>query len=170
MIVSEDFRVYVLRSLHGIPEIERLLEAAQSRPNPNWCDEREEAQRLADIASKRLFGITEAETRPQQSLYQSREHNDENWAAIEPYTRRGPYAEGTGPDVIEGFAEYDWDVTTEAGGVLRCLPMFARQIVLTTEGIMGRLPDEELSPDEEAGIEAKLRADAAKFNSSGRER
>jgi hypothetical protein len=42
--------------------------------------------------------------------------------------------------------------------------------VLTTEGIMGRLPDEELSPVEEAGIEAQLRADAAKFNRSGRER
>lgn len=170
MVVSEDYQVYVLRSLHGISEIERLLNAAQLRPNPNWCDEREEAQRLADVASKRLFGVTEAETRPQQNPYQSRELNDESWAAIEPYVRRGPYAEGTGPDVIGGFAEYDWDVTTEAGGVLRCLPMFARQIVLTTEGIIGRLPDEELSPVEEAGIEAKLRADAARFNASGRER
>lgn len=164
MIVNEDFPVYVLRNLRGIPEIECLLDAAQTRPNPNWCDEREEAQRLADIASRRLFGVTEAETRPQKNPYQSREFNDANWDAIEPYIRHGPNAQGATPDVIEGFAEYDWDVTTEAGGVLRCLPMFARQIVLTTRGILGRLPDEELSAAEEAQIEAKLQADAAKFS------
>jgi len=62
-----------------------------------------------------------------------------------------------------GFAEWGWDVTNGAGAVLRCLPMFARQIVLASDGVMGRLPDEEMSPDEAEGMEARLREEAAKF-------
>lgn len=158
-----DEDTYVLRELSGVMEIERLLEAALKRPNPAWCEEREDAEKLADGVSKQLFGITAAETRHINNPYHSREWNEEHWAETEPYIRRGPPTNGDPAAIIEGFDDYGWDVTDGAGAVLRCLTLFSRQIVLASKGIRGRLPDEGLSEEEEEGIEARLRAEAAKF-------
>lgn len=152
-----------LRKFAGVANIELLLKTAQFRPAPLWCDEYLEASALADRISSRLFGITEADTRHTDDPYASQEHNEARWRALELTVRDGGPVEGPPDEIIANFREYGWGISDGEAGVLRCFPFFARQIILVMEGVIGRLPDEDMSGHEVEALHAKLQAQVEEF-------
>jgi len=106
--MTEIYELFVLRALSGVAEIERLLELAQTRPNPKWCDEHDQAQALANAVSKRHLGISEADTRPVKNPYQSREYNEQNQEAVEPTSSAGRQPKASPP-------MWSWGLQSGAG-------------------------------------------------------
>jgi hypothetical protein len=162
--------LYVLRNFHGVADIERTLAVADTRPSPLWCAEYEQAKALVDAVSRRLFGIGEVDTQVTANPYATREANQSRWEAIEPAMRFGPPVQGPPADVLAGFEELGFDVGDGAGGVLRCLPLFRRQIIAVVECGLGRLPDDDLSEREQDAMERRLRDEAAWFKADTRGR
>lgn len=153
------------RDLPGIAEIEALLaDAVRLRGrNWQWCDEHDRATALAEQASRRLFGITVAETRYVDDPDLSRDANDHEGGWWD--SRFDGYEASGGPGPTADWADIDWDVTGGDGRPLRALGFFYRQIVAVEFGLCGHLPgeDAELSAAEADGIAARLQAEAAKF-------
>ncbi len=162
-----EFEPYVLRNYPGVLAIEPVLKAAARRPNPKWCDEYYEAERLANVVSKRLFGITNDDTFLRQDPLAERDANeraDDEWRRC---MRQCPPLEGNPEDILPDWLDvWEWDVSDGNGGLLRSLYFLGRPIISATMGWRGRLPDEDMSQEEVTGMEESLRKQAAVFKAS----
>lgn len=152
---------YVLRDLPGVADLEAILDRCQEHPNPKWAPARDEAEVLAARLSRTHFGLTIDETRYQPNHllkgYEN-EHNDIAWEHVFEFLTL-PFE-----DQAEVWGDLGWDVRRADGAPLRSLEFLGRQIVAAALGIAGHEPGEgELSPPEQQDIEARLRAEAAKF-------
>jgi hypothetical protein len=154
-----------LKDLAGVNEIEALLATAISVHGKNWqwSAEFDQAKALAERVSRRLFGITEAETFYVDDAERSRLYNDEHGGWWEwhfnDFAANGQPAKGA------DWGSVDWEVTGADGELLLSLAFFYRQIVAMEFGLAGHPPGdgEDLSAAEAQDIEARLRAEAAKF-------
>lgn len=161
---DSEVEVISLRDIPGVSEVEALLEAAERSPSGKWSREYEQAQKLADAISKRIFGIVEADTRYVDDDRLSRFDNDQlggNWEAC-----FRDYGRNNMPNPNAPWAELYWDVTDGNGNPLRALELFWRQIVATEHGLCGHTPGypaDEMDDQEAAAVERKLQEEASKF-------
>jgi hypothetical protein len=157
--------VIPLKSLAGVAEIETVLKTALSVYGKNWQwnAEFDRAKALAERVSRRVFGISVAETYYIDDPEQPREYNAEHGGWWD-WHFHGFEVNGQ-PAKNADWASLDWDVADDEGLPLLSLPFFYRQIVAVEFGLAGHLPGEaeELSVAEAQDIEARLLAEAATF-------
>jgi hypothetical protein len=155
-----------LGDLSGVAAIEDLLAQAVAANGRNWQWSKlyEEAKALAERVSQRTFGVVERETRYVDDPELPREANDNQGGWWESHFREYEF-QGRAVDWAD-WAGLDWDVTGRNGEPLLALAFFYRQIVATEYGLCGRVAgqaDDDLTEAETQEIEARLRAEAAKF-------
>ena len=154
----------ILRSLLGIADIEALLKRAAKRPNFKWSDEWDEAQRLADTVSRRLFGLSLEDTKWSSEGFEI--ERDVEFAWERQFLKWSPLdAKGTSNGSQYALSDLGWDVSDGHGQQLLCAELFYRPLVCVAKDIAGHeagaeLSDEELRDEAEewaAGLLAKSR-------------
>lgn len=158
----------VLRDLPGVAELEARLRSVAADPNPLKAPEAKDLERDVDNLSKRLFGITEADTDfdPEAGDY-SRMPIDQVHAAWDVWNAQFDEIGGTPEEIIASFAALGWDVTDGQGDVLKALDKLDCQILAVAKGLVPKLPRRGFSdaePVERSEVwSANLTADAGRF-------
>lgn len=144
---------YVLRDLPGVAEIEARCKRIAAHPNPEWAPEKDGYASAVDAVSRRLFGLTEAET-----SYETDEAltAEEDQVAFDRWEENFEFVYSD--DDAAAALLWDalgWDTKDADGEDLACLHDFSLQMVCATKGLKGRLPGAPLS-EAQAAEEASL--------------